>query len=176
MINYEISVVDKVLKYVQVSYSRDGYETYWIQRALPDDFSDQTVHDIAVEAVEEAQQYWDEREEDTPHVMEETTGQKKTLVLTPEPEFDGLYEYLTFEWDESGDDRVKVWTVNQFSDGRKASNIRRKRNALLLETDSEGLSDRVMSEELAGYRQALRDITNQETFPSSVIWPIKPIG
>ena len=40
----------------------------------------------------------------------------------------------------------------------------------------EAVSDRNISQEMLDYRQALRDITDQETFPNSVIWPIKPIG
>ena len=43
-------------------------------------------------------------------------------------------------------------------------------------TDMEAVSDRTPSTEILNYRQALRDITSQETFPNSVIWPIKPIG
>jgi len=31
-----------------------------------------------------------------------------------------------------------------------------------------------MSAEMATYRQALRDITAQEGFPHSVVWPAKP--
>ena len=55
-------------------------------------------------------------------------------------------------------------------------NIRIKRNALLEETDTEALSDRTLSSELTAYRESLRGITDQETFPTSVIWPTKPLG
>lgn len=54
--------------------------------------------------------------------------------------------------------------------------IRRDRNKLLATTDwSQGkdISDAV-SAKWVTYRQALRDITLQEGFPNSVIWPTPP--
>jgi hypothetical protein len=36
------------------------------------------------------------------------------------------------------------------------------------------LSDVTMSAAMTTYRQALRDITDQEGFPYSVTWPTKP--
>ena len=41
----------------------------------------------------------------------------------------------------------------------KLSDLRIKRNSLLVETDYLGLSDQTMSEAMANYRQQLRDIT-----------------
>lgn len=54
------------------------------------------------------------------------------------------------------------------------SKIRHQRDDLLRATDFYGLSDVTMSTEMATYRQALRDITNQEGFPLSVTWPTAP--
>jgi len=51
---------------------------------------------------------------------------------------------------------------------------RSKRNRLLSDTDWMALSDNTMTPEWASYRQALRDITEQEGFPYSVTWPTKP--
>ncbi len=48
-----------------------------------------------------------------------------------------------------------------------------KRNALLAETDWWGLSDRTMTDEQAAYRQALRDMPEQDSIPN-VVWPVKP--
>lgn len=53
-------------------------------------------------------------------------------------------------------------------------NVRNCRNQLLAETDWVALTDNTMTPEMATYRQALRDITNQEGFPYQVIWPVKP--
>ncbi len=52
------------------------------------------------------------------------------------------------------------------------SDIREKRNRLLLETDWSQLQDApVDKEKYATYRQQLRDITNQTDFPYTVEWP-----
>ena len=57
---------------------------------------------------------------------------------------------------------------------RVASEVRERRKTLLEETDNYAMSDRVMSEEMKIYRQALRDIPEQEGFPYEVVYPIKP--
>jgi len=55
-----------------------------------------------------------------------------------------------------------------------SDNIREKRNAKLAETDWWAVSDRTMSAEETDYRQALRDIPEQEGFPYNVTFPDKP--
>lgn len=59
-------------------------------------------------------------------------------------------------------------------DAVAAKAVRDQRGKLLAETDWMALSDSTMSAEWATYRQALRDITAQETFPQSVVWPNEP--
>ena len=73
----------------------------------------------------------------------------------------------------------------------KAAEVRAKRNALLAETDNAFCIDRILPENIsttaftnklrelaqsatAKYRQALRDIPEQEGFPYKVKWPTKP--
>ena len=51
---------------------------------------------------------------------------------------------------------------------------RKKRNTLLAKTDVWALSDRTMTAEQTAYRQALRDITDQDGFPIDITWPTKP--
>ena len=65
------------------------------------------------------------------------------------------------EWDAGADDR-------------KAEEVRRERDIKLSATDWRASSDLTMSTEWATYRQALRDITTQEGFPNSVVWPTEP--
>ena len=48
------------------------------------------------------------------------------------------------------------------------------RNNFLIETDVWALSDRTMTAEQTAYRQALRDITDQDGFPTNITWPTKP--
>lgn len=63
---------------------------------------------------------------------------------------------------------------------RLMANIRKKRNFLLSESDANVLPDRwqAMAQEKqtewSVYRQALRDVPQQEGFPSTVIWPTPP--
>ena len=51
----------------------------------------------------------------------------------------------------------------------------RKRNRLLYECDWTQVADAPVDQAAwAAYRQELRDITSQETFPSEVTWPVAP--
>lgn len=57
---------------------------------------------------------------------------------------------------------------------RLSERMRSERNSLLAETDYLALSDTTLSSDMAAYRQALRDVTSQAGFPTSVTWPTKP--
>lgn len=57
---------------------------------------------------------------------------------------------------------------------RLAEDVRSQRNALIAETDWWALSDNTMTQAQIDYRQALRDITDQDGFPTDVTWPEKP--
>jgi len=63
-------------------------------------------------------------------------------------------------------------------DNLNAATIRGVRNSLLADTDYLGLSDCTMTNEMAGYRQALRDLPSLSSWPVLDIdaWPIKPEG
>lgn len=53
--------------------------------------------------------------------------------------------------------------------------FKEKRNRLLAETDWWSCSDRTMTQAEIDYRQALRDVPQQEGFPLNLIeWPTKP--
>lgn len=66
------------------------------------------------------------------------------------------------------------YSVVNKSEAEAAAAIRNKRDSLLAETDWMALSDNTLTEAWATYRQQLRDISDQEGFPYSVIWPAKP--
>lgn len=59
-----------------------------------------------------------------------------------------------------------------------AARVRSQRDAMIAETDYLMTSDYPISEEdkalVEAYRQALRDIPEQEGFPSEVQWPVAP--
>ena len=48
------------------------------------------------------------------------------------------------------------------------------RDTLLASTDWWATSDRTMTAEQTAYRQALRDITGQDGFPTNITWPEEP--
>lgn len=66
----------------------------------------------------------------------------------------------------------EAWAAG--ANDRLAAEEREKRNALLAETDYFGASDVTMSDAMATYRQALRDVPQQTDFPTSINWPTKP--
>jgi hypothetical protein len=55
-----------------------------------------------------------------------------------------------------------------------AANAREERDALLAATDFYALSDVVMTSDMTTYRSDLRDISDQENFPSAITWPTAP--
>ena len=59
---------------------------------------------------------------------------------------------------------------------QEADEVRTQRNALLVESDWTVLPDAPVADEQAwkDYRQALRDVPQQEGFPQEVVWPTKP--
>ena len=73
---------------------------------------------------------------------------------------------------------VVALTADQIADvtSAKATEMRKKRDGLLAETDYLALSDNTLSTEMATYRQALRDITTHANWPNlnEADWPTKP--
>ena len=60
-------------------------------------------------------------------------------------------------------------------DTAAAASARAERDLKLAETDFHGLTDNTMSEAMTTYRQALRDIPEQDGFPNEIIWPTEPV-
>jgi len=52
--------------------------------------------------------------------------------------------------------------------------FREKRDGLLKETDWWAVADRTMTQAETDYRQALRDVPQQDGFPINITWPTKP--
>ena len=109
-----------------------------------------------------------------PDAQPEYDNLVQTLVRDPEPNNNETAvdentgeTYKTGRW-------VIGYTVDNKPQDQAETNVRNKRDRLLSDTDWMALSDNTMSTEMATYRQALRDITAQEGFPYSVIWPTKP--
>ena len=87
----------------------------------------------------------------------------------------GIRINLTAEEISSKQAKETAWTNEKFD--RAMYQLRTKRNALLAETDWTANSDVTMSEAMATYRQALRDLTNSLTTVEeveAVEFPTKP--
>lgn len=93
-------------------------------------------------------------------------------------ERDMFTEYTEEVTDENDVTTTNVVTVQAQKDAYDAANTaklaaaeRAKRDDLLKATDHYGLSDVTMSEAMTTYRQALRDVPQQEGFPETITWP-----
>lgn len=96
-------------------------------------------------------------------------------------EQDMFTEYEEEVTDDQGVMTTNVVTVQDQIDAYEAANTatlaateRATRDDLLKATDHYGLSDVTMSDAMTAYRQALRDVPQQEGFPQEVTWPEKP--
>lgn len=83
---------------------------------------------------------------------------------------------------QTGEVTIIDWTPEQIAEWQvqseieSASYVRAERNNLLASCDWTQLPDAPVDQTAwAFYRQCLRDITNQEGFPTNVVWPEKPV-
>lgn len=81
-----------------------------------------------------------------------------------------------FVSDADGTKAEKEAAYQQSLDDKVAQINRGKRDDLIAATDFYALSDVTMSEDMATYRQALRDITSHANWPNLTEddWPVKP--
>jgi len=91
------------------------------------------------------------------------------------PEYDYLTQQTSLDVPvyENGEWSVEFLVTDRPQDEAEDA-IRGRRNGLLAATDNWALSDRTMTQAQTDYRQALRDVPNQEGFPYSVVWPTDP--
>ena len=112
----------------------------------------------------------------------DASGDYKIVVRNGvEQDGDGNWSHAWTEEDmfqEYTDGGGNVVTVQDQIDAKVSSEnaeletlLRTERDSLLRETDHYGLSDMTMSSEMTTYRQTLRDIPQQEGFPTTVVWP-----
>jgi len=98
----------------------------------------------------------------------------------PKPGAGRSYEYThPFTYSADEDAVYGTWQQTDVLDRineAKAKGIREQRDALLDESDFAVLADSPVSnvEDWKTYRQALRDVPQQEGFPQEVVWPNPP--
>jgi hypothetical protein len=86
-----------------------------------------------------------------------------------------LYKIVNGEQIELSAEEVAEFNASKDLPIDNSIRFRNEREQLLRETDHWAYQDTPeMTEEQIAYRQALRDIPNQETWPESVTWPTKP--
>mgnify|MGYP000391873604 FL=1 len=88
---------------------------------------------------------------------------------------DGQLREMTDAEQADYDARTTAWDND--APNRRMSELRRRRDILLVETDYMGNSDVTMSDAWTTYRQALRDITSQtptDDALSNITFPTKP--
>jgi hypothetical protein len=121
----------------------------------------------------------------TPTEQPDPSGDYKVVVRNGvEQDANGNWVWAWTEQDmfqEYTDDDNNVVTVQDQIDAKVAADNaaleateRATRDDLLKATDHYGLSDVTMSEAMTTYRQALRDVPQQEGFPQTITWPTKP--
>ena len=124
-----------------------------------------------------------------PSIKPSPSGEYKVVSKTGvEQNSDGEWVWMWTERDmyneytETDEDGVETTiTVQDQIDAKVAADNaaleareRSTRDDLLKATDHYGLSDVTMSEAMTTYRQALRDVPQQEGFPGTITWPTKP--
>lgn len=118
-----------------------------------------------------------DRAYDGPVEMEDRPSIPKFHTFNAPPEQEGMWPFMT----------AKGWVLRTGGkpalpepdyEGEEAARVRQERNKLLAESDWTQLIDSPFSNDSNGvwqaYRQALRDVPNQEGFPFDIEWPQKP--
>ena len=142
--------------------------------SLPEAWTDATLEALGVARVTKT---------DAPDV-----GEWQVAVKDGVEQVDGVWQErwvtqeMFTEYTETDEDGVETTvTVQDQIDAKVAADNaaleateRATRDELLKATDHYGLSDVPMTDAMAAYRQALRDVPQQAGFPQTITWPEKP--
>ncbi len=172
--DYEIKIIDTTERMVVFQFTAENIRPYVTRRYFEGDMSEEKLVNLAKDAQIEAGIFYQRESSSAEFTPESWTGTLKDLEVEASPDYDPNSEYMQETWEETETLRRRTITVHPLADEERASAIRDKRDELLSMTDNTALSDRTLSAEMIAYRQALRDITTQETFPTNVTWPVKP--
>ena len=147
--SYEILKIEPRHKFLTVRYFADGKDDFF-KNFNPTSFANDDIVGIIKNFFPTVKEHWEYQDgvDETASVLE--VGNTATITYSdPSP--------------------VEATTEE------KATIVRNHRNSLLFETDWMMMSDTpAPSQAWLDYRQALRDVTDQEGFPTTVTWPTKP--
>ena len=178
MISYEIVEISPVNQRLRIKYSKEGFVDYFYVEALQPSFTIEMLQEIAEDRVSHAINFWDHV--DTSSEVEVTeamflSGTLKDHVYEAAPDYDTGTQKLVETTTETDTTITHSYIVEPLSPFEITELLRSNRTALLRATDMWGIADRGMSDEMRAYRQALRDVPQQEGFPDTIVWPIKPL-
>lgn len=110
-------------------------------------------------------------------ILDETNQVVNVIVADQdfvEEHYPGCYRELIEDPKVEAPEQVEQRLIAEA--GAKAAVARVQRNALLAQTDWAQVVDTPQSlkDKWAPYRQALRDVPQQEGFPETVVWPTQP--
>lgn len=126
------------------------------------------------------------------HYADTSKSQIVASIIVPEINGDEPFDYFVSIADDdsaeifnyiknsilSNELKVEEFLQPKMSAEDLCSSIRQERDLLLQSTDKYMIEDYPISkenkDELKIYRQTLRDITDQESFPEHTVWPEKP--
>lgn len=97
------------------------------------------------------------------------------VVENAPPEIDVRTQMLSWSLELVNNSWRQVWSVSNLTPEKAEKNIRRHRNNLLANSDWTQIADSPVDQAAwATYRQALRDLPEQDGFPFDVQWPTLP--
>ena len=174
--NYEVLHIDTTEEMVVIKFMEEGRTDYVTRRYYKDEINDEIITALVEHAQTEAYAFYHRDAESVAFTPSSWTGSVRSLIMDDIPNYNPSFEKLEESWVETEESRTRVLTVVELDEAEKVVQILLKREELLIATDVNALSDRTMPAALVEYRQALRDITDQEGYPNSVVWPIAPLG
>ena len=112
------------------------------------------------------------------------SNSKDTFVMTTDMDGKSVKVVESVETDEKGEVTKTNYKMSHFSGDDSAKdarlladkwvNVRRDRDRKLAETDFHALSDSTLADNMKTYRQALRDVPEDNADPDDINWPVEP--
>jgi len=180
--SYEILNAEPQHKFLSVRYFAEGRDNFF-KNFNPEDWSSA---EALVEIIENFAPYviahWtyqESAETSSPIAIGDintSSAEALTEIIyttADMPEFNNMTHWPQRN-DEPDSNNVYQWTLHERTLEDKAAIAREIRNEKIQHTDYLAMSDQTLSTEMAAYRQALRDVPEQEGFPTNIVWPTKP--
>ena len=177
MITFKILRAEAGNRLIQVRYSSSGKPDYFVRAHVGGDWTEENIlaEAHANHNVEQAGLYWSRTDNTDEVELSVDTGELKDRVYETEPTYDPDTQRVVPVMTETETTITKGYVVEDLTQETISQKIRNQRDQLLAATDKEVLPDRSPSDEILAYRQALRNVPQQEGFPSDIEWPVRPI-